>query len=336
MVCWDFILKDAGGAELGVLPATGRIVNRYLSLPGVAGCNLKLKYLDSDVQDLVDSVDPYRTRVLVKRAGKPVFLGEIQEPQETLSADSETFTIPIIGLLSLFDDRYTDDVKTYSGDQGSIAWGLIGDTQAKGSFGITQGATTTGILRNRSYEVKRVSDAIKELAACDNGFDFDFSPTGVFSTFCPAKGVYVRDYEFVWGKNIEHIERTWLKPFNVVRALGAGEGSNMLRTTVSDAQSIALYGMREIILNLKDVAEQATLEQRALDYLSQYRFPVPVLKLKIRPSADPGWGAYDVGDYVRAKVDHGRMQLDCNVRILGIETTISDEDKEEVTLVTNT
>lgn len=191
MSLYKFKLEDNASAVLGELPARNRSFATYLNAAGAASCETKLLYEDAGVQALIDAIVPFATYVRIERDGVAKFHGEIQQPVETLSADSKSFVIPILGHLDQFSDRYTLDSVTYSQiDQGDIAWALINDTQSRlGTFGITKGNTTTGVLRDRTYEAKRIDDAVKELAACEDGFDFEITPSKVFNVFYPQKGV---------------------------------------------------------------------------------------------------------------------------------------------------
>jgi hypothetical protein len=333
----DFILKDNAGAVIGILPARNRKYSKYLNNAGAASFETNLKYDDVDVQTLIDAIAPSATYVRVERDGKAMFQGEVQQPNKALSADNEAFTIPVMGHFAQLDDRFTPDLVTYTQiDQGDIAWDLINASQiAVGTFGITKGVTTTGILRDRSYEMKKISDAIRELAACEQGFDFEITPDKVFNVFYPQRGVRVNGPVFEYGKNIMAVNQAYLKPKNLIRAIGAGEGENMLKVSVGDANSISLYCTREEILSLKDVSLYDTLVEQATDYLKLWSLPPEVIRLDVKAGSDPELGGYEEGDYIRVKVDYGVMQIDTWLRIYGIEITVDDNDFESVSLITN-
>jgi len=337
MAHWDFELKDNADNVLGVLPARNRKYAKYLNNAGAASFETNLKYDDADVQTLISAIAPSATYVRIERDGKAMFQGEVQQPNEELSADSEVFTVPVLGHFAQLDDRFTPDLVTYTQiDQGTIAWNLINDSQTvSGTFGITQGVLTTGILRDRSYEMKRISDCIKELAACEQGFDFEITPDKVFNVFYPQRGVRINGPVFEYGKNIVKVSRAYLKPKNLIRAIGAGEGENMLKVSVGDASSISLYGTREEILSLKDVSIYNTLVEQATDYLNLWKLPPKVIRLDVKAGSDPELGGYEEGDYIRVKVDYGRMQIDTWLRIYGIEVSVDDNDFESVSLITN-
>jgi len=338
MAEYKYLLLNAAGDTLGELPAANRDFKVYLNLPGSASFDVGLKYEKLGTQQLVDSIDPWRTYLKVMRDTRAMFGGEIQFPKSVLNASTQKITCPAIGYQALFEDRLTADSITYTGiDQGAIAWALINDSQTKahGDFGITQGTITTGILRDRTYESKNIKEAIEELAACEDGFDFCIEADKVFQVFYPMRGTQLGNFVFEYGKNIIEVTEDLLKPINMAFVLGAGEGENMLRTTVSDAASISLYQNRETLLSLKDVSEQDTLVERGQDFINENALPKKLIGLKVNAENDPELGSYWLGDKICVKVDCGRMQIDGYRRIYGIEVNIDDDGKEDVTVIVN-
>lgn len=79
-------------------------------------------------------------------------------------------------------------------EQRAIAWALIAYTQGQpgGGLGITRGSTAgSGTLRtvDACAEERRViADMIEDIAAADDGFDFEVGPDKVWRTWIPQRG----------------------------------------------------------------------------------------------------------------------------------------------------
>jgi hypothetical protein len=98
----------------------------------------------------------------------------VVEIGQTWTANGES-QISVVGACyrRLLGARHVITTQTYVGvDQGNIIWNLIAHTQAQtnGNLGLTQGSTTTGVTRDRTYEPgTNILSAIQQLTEVING-----------------------------------------------------------------------------------------------------------------------------------------------------------------------
>lgn len=278
------------------------------------------------------NLDPARTLIAVERnldiIGHAILWG-VRKAGDFLELSGG-------GLWSALGRRVLAETRTYTAvDQLTIAEDLVLWTQGRGNpaYGTSAGDTlgdlsitvdtaTSGVTRDRTYygwELKPVAEAVEQLAAVSNGFDFwitvDWN-TGrtvldrTFHTAYPRRG---RKTEIVLelGANIEDygldVNAGLLS--NRVHAVGEGEGQDMLRTSTSDPGST--YPLLEETMALKDVKELATLEGHVQRRLETRRAPVTspsLLEVRLGPTLP--FGAWVPGDTVTLRIDDGWVSVD--------------------------
>jgi hypothetical protein len=131
---------------------------------GLAGTSEAAQYIDglvTDVWVLRQSSTWLRTRVL------PI-------AQEWGSDGEDRITVESVDYKRLLSERHLHAALDFTGvDQGDIIWGLIAHAQAQvnGGMGITKGAVTTGVLRDRTeYEIgDNIGGLIEDLTKVING-----------------------------------------------------------------------------------------------------------------------------------------------------------------------
>lgn len=122
----------------------------------------------------------------------------------------------------------------------------------------------------------------------------------------PRVGAKRRDLQFVEGANIIEavvVEADASEYANVVTAIGAGEGKNSLRVTVSVSDG---RRRRVRVLDAKHVTKRATLESYARAELAyaQQLLSVPAIRVDAtHPNAERG--TFDVGDTILVDVGEG-------------------------------
>jgi hypothetical protein len=224
---------------------------------------------------------------------------------------------------------------------GAIVTDLLARQNARGETRLRMGTVASSVNRDRTYDPgKVVSEAILELAKVDDGFYFRVDPVdGVAAKHAeivvlyPASGADKPGVKFEFGDdtigNLETFTRTRKRPLNVATATGQA-----LRSTRSDAASIAAYDLIEDEVAYSDVVVQQTLDENAQSLLrpainSVYSF-TPLSK---------GDGAgeinvprlfvdFDVGDIVRLSVEYGRI-ADFNLKARVLEATIAVADEAQ-------
>ncbi len=327
-----------------------------VSLPSPTSTANRL--LAAQINDLVDEG---RRRLVVDRDGVIVWTGPVW--MSPYRDSPPTREIRAATMWSYFRRRVRSTRKVFTAvDQVSMAQTLITDAQAEtgGNLGITVEASTSGVTKSQTYEafeVKQIAEAIEQLAAADNGFDFAidtaWSSTGAlvdtFRTHYPRRGrSYLQTgHVFEVGRNV--IDWTWpsdgARMANRVFAVGRGEGSAMLLASQSDATKIQAltsggpgYPLLDEVLSVTDVGEKSTLNALALSRLKAVAAPVTLPEITVRADIDPVFGSYIVGDSCRFIIPPDTSPrfpngLDTFLRIIGWDVNVGDDGDETVTLI---
>ena len=275
---------------------------------------------------------------------------------------SSTMTCTLGGqsLWSYFRHRFNNvTLGPYSGvDQLTIGQNLINSAQAQpgGSIGVAVGAETSGVPRDRTYngyEHKQIAEAVEQLSAVNNGFDFGIDvayvagvPTKTFRCSYPRRGRTITDsgHVFEVGRNI--VSYTYpedaTSQANRTYVVGAGDGADMLVGTQSRTDSLdAGWPLLEAQAAAKDVTVQATVDAQALALVNAKAWPVTIPKVTVSASTDPVLGAWIVGDDARfvfgtaGNDPRFPARTEQIYRIVGYECEPGDEGQELVTLTLN-
>lgn len=280
---------------------------------------------------------PGRTAIHVLRDGSPQWSGIIWTRR--ITKDGLTFGAE--GWHSGLRKRTINWDLDYDQDQLAIFRDLIDRTQSQsnGDFGIELGAETSGVDRVRTYrshERKFIGEALEQLAAVENGFDFEIVPylngrevRRKLALYYPRKGRRRNDLRFTHGSNIVILEEeTDGKALaNTIHAVGAGEGDTMLRTTVAAPESLTTFPLYEDVLTHKSVKEEPTLVANAQDLLAGTRYPVDVVSATVETTP----GTFSTGDEIRVSADDGPREIDQWFRVVGLGVDVSDEGDEKIT-----
>lgn len=182
-----------------------------------------------------------------------------------------------------------------------------------GDLGWTLDATTSGRTRDRSYwdyEAKPVAEAVEQLAAVIDGFDFAVESTLAASSIdtqlnlnYPRRGrtAATSGHVFEWGRNVVDNGLEWIEDAtttaNSIIGLGTGEGITKVRTRVTDTSAIAEgYPLLEDSISFGDVEIIDTLDDLARAELAQRSRPITLPKVTVLGTSDPPVGAYITGD----------------------------------------
>lgn len=344
---------DGSGTILGELPVSSMAYGEVLNGAGRWSATLPLDAdpprlvlpasgggpsteLSADL-DLLDRehLAPARTQVFFERDGVLLASGILW----TAKADVAGGTLDVAGEgpHSYFRRRHIRADTTFTAvDQLAIARTLLDDAQAVafGDIGIELDSATSGVLRDRSYlayERKNVAEAIDQLAAVEGGFDFAYRPAWVggvptvrFSTGFPATGRSTA-HVFELGTNCSLLsyDEDGSSTVNHVDAFGSGDGDDGVRTTVVNAPLQGPYRLLEDAVSFSDVREVSTLDAHARRRLSRGAGPIRHVELTTFPDTIPVLGAYEVGDIVTVRADHGWVRIDGPFRIVAIDVAVS-------------
>lgn len=212
----------------------------------------------------------------------------------------------------------------------------------------TPRSTYSGQIRDRTWAPQTTfADAITNLAACQNGFDFDVRPNGPsvandsVRVFYPRQGIARTDVALVYGVNVSGVSRTVSSAdyANYVRTIGnktstvadAPQLFGEVWNTDSNNVTVNPVGLWMMGDNASDVSLQATLNQQTQGRLADLGLLTPSYSLTLRPDAYY-LGAVNMGDTVQLVIRSGRLNVNTTVRVVGMTYTIGDDGNEDVAL----
>lgn len=332
-----FKLRNSSGTLLGELvSARSRWVNLALNQAGAAGFTL-------------DLTDPYASSIIAGnstlecwRGSDFIFSGRCTVDEVTLEGDNESIVVSAMGWFNLFEKRLYAKFTTKKFtaiDEGEIAWQLIAASQAEtgGNLGITKGTIQASANATISYLQKPIKDAILELAAGENGFNFEITPNKVFNVYAPTKGSVKPNAVFYYPITVFRISRSKdsAAVFNAILGLGKIVGANQKKKYLEDAASIALYGRNEKTATWSSINDLTNLSRHVQGELNRRKNIVPVFKVFANSENAPDYPTdFSLGDKVRLVIDAKSLTDSVLLRVLGINFTIDDRGLEETELVT--
>lgn len=203
------------------------------------------------------------------------------------------------------------------------------------------GGGLSGVTRDRTYwtyELKPIGEAIEQLSAVINGFDFSESYTWTagdpdvitprIDLWYPRKGG-AQDLVLEQGKNLILLRQTLDATKLATRAIatGSGIGDAMLMSEAVDlAQEYptGAYPLLQTVHSYPDVSIQETLDDHAARDLATYKYPVETLEVEILDITDSELGTFGEGDTFRVIANDGYVAVDGDYRIESMDVTISD------------
>lgn len=325
MADYRFLAVDLlSHTQLADLPLSGAQYGQVLNQAGECGGTLTLPSDFTHAKILVDATIPLRRAVYVERDGVLVWGGPIWARNMT---DPQTVTIKALEWWSLFARRLISTTKTYTNiDQLFIARQLVDYAQSKygGALGIDVDSTVSAVYRDRTYEssdFKPVGEAVSQLAAVDDGFDFaidvawDYStsPPSIqrtFRTYYPQRGRTGAATGLVWelGRNVSKIgwPEDGTNASNSVRILGATVNDQLMTSSsVVGLRTDILnqgYPLLEQSLSMTDINVQATLDAHAIAEVNARAVPVVLPPVTVNGNLDPQIGSYITGDECRLRI----------------------------------
>ena len=285
------------------------------------------------VAAMLTATTPGKVIVVVFRDGVPLLGGPIWSRRWQHS----TGRLEVTGahIWSYARRRFTADPVTHTAvDQATIANSLV--TAAFSEQAPVHAITTppTGVVRDRTYErAKDLAEAVEQLAAVGNGFDFSMQyslEAGVykpqFVTHYPRRGLLFDETPWVFelGHNLidYEIDEDATRQATRARVVGQGEGDSQLRAVASNAAALADgWPILEQVESRTDVQEQLTIDLIAATKAEVYGYPAEVWKATIKADVDPIIGSWQTGDVARFVITDARFPegFDGYMRIIGWE-----------------
>jgi hypothetical protein len=221
---------------------------------------------------------------------------------------------------------------------------LINTTQGLtgGNLGLTQGTIETTQNRDRQYFDESIGEKIIQLTEVINGFDFLITPSikintlGVFNVYA-KRGSTITDFRLEYGEGLKNNIQSWSRKrtlsdmFNSIVVEGQGLGDARLTSTQTDNVLINAVGLLEGRKQDKSVTEQATLDQKADEYIRVHKTEQPIYDITLN-NAYNDFGKYDVGDIVPIRIKYGYVDINTTMRIYGIDVRVSNAGEESIKL----
>lgn len=330
MAHWQFIVTrtpTAGGAAVAELTAARtRRLSWGLDEPAKVSWTIPGRHPQTAL------IEEMETDLVVARDGVALFRGRINTSDDTLSENVHTCTFAATDYRGVLDRRIIwpgSTIQFTQVDQAAIAQRLITDTQALGSLGINVGAATTGVKRDRTYEVgAEVGDLIGNLGRVAGGFDWDISPTLDLRIWYPARGDTAPNFVAEHGRNVWALRRTVSSTdfANALRYSGADTLTAVTRTIAPGPE-----GRWERQYGDPDIVNASTLNETADGALAAVSTIEPSYAVTLRQG---GWNPDLVwlGDVIRLVARSGRLDLNTTSRVVGVEIDLGESGEEEVRL----
>lgn len=341
MTAYRVLAADLFGTIREEIPFQSFKYSKVLNAPGAFNAALNLWHPKCTRSNL----DPGRTAIYVERDGTIVWGGILWTAQASDSGKSVDFGAE--GWWSYFKRRLIRTTQTFAAaDQLAIAQALMTYALAQpGSLtGITVGAETSGVLRDRvyySYDRMPVAQSVEQLAAVIAGFDFSIETawsagaiTKAFQLYYPKRGSRTN---LVFDLGTSVTDASWqidaTTQANVVDVLGSGNGDAMLISTAADASSLAAYPLLEETVANKSVLVQATLDAQAgAEVISTSRPIETIPTLVARATTELTIGSFIEGDEVTVRASGGFFNVNGFYRILSYEVSVDENGRESISV----
>lgn len=347
---YRYLLGDILTGEINAeLPFTSASFSHILNAPGAFSGTMSLQQPDKVCTIVQESLNLGRSTMYVERDGVIVWGGILWT--EAIDFDQLTYTVSGEGWHSYFRRQVLDEDLTYTAtEQASIAKGLIDWAQARagGDIGVeTATAIATGVTRDRTYlatDRKTIGEALEQLAAVDNGFDFrymtDRTPAGEIQVYLitsyPATGIET-DLVFELGVQLTQGQATTDASNLVTHVTAVGgiiDGTDApLLATSSDTTRLLIMPRYDEVISETDVIVSATLTDHADRRLARGAEAVCIPSISTDPAQEPVIGSWNTGDIVKVRLDVGLRSIDSDFRITEWAVTVgaAGDDVAQIT-----
>ena len=277
-------------------------------------------------------LEGYARAVYVERNGRIDWGGILLPPR--LALGSSVLDIEVFGWLGYWDmwGEIDVDYQPVTVDQFNIFRTLILNAQNETIHGTgfdlgidAIWTALSGVTRDRTddyrpWKTKNLGEALRQLAAVDNGFDYAMEYTKNVASnrvdrnirlYYPRKG---RDtgfrfrFDLTRGRKTNVIARGFgSSPQLAWRGAGWGDGADSLRisTPYIDTTLRNVYPPYGVSPGFSGVTIQTTLDQHTAAWFGQVNRPRRIPLLQIDPDRSPVWGDWEIGDTVLISIDDG-------------------------------
>ncbi|MBM7770623.1 hypothetical protein JOD54_000827 [Actinokineospora baliensis] len=330
------------GVIHGELPAEKFSYTTTLNAPGSASFTI-------DLSPTLRHVTPYTvvaggaTALYVERDDRVVWSGLLWNTRPDYAAG--TLELACEGWLSYYRSRHYHATTRFSGvDQAEIARSLLRHAANYGTGSnlgmIRFGDETHDVPRDRTYkqsERKPIGEAVEQLAAVSNGFDFSFTSEWDgrelwtwFRTHYPATG-RERDITLEQGRSCD-IPTATVGGTSVVThayAIGSGDGADQVAASAGTPSPI--FPRLEAVDTYGDVKEFPTLLAKAEQRVRLGRAPILLPTIDLHPGG-VGLDEFDLGDALTVIGGYGLVPIDGRFRITDVAVSVDENSAESISL----
>lgn len=331
-VRWDFTAHLPGQAEplFDLAGASG--VKATFRLREPSTLEWSMRGADPATNEIVE----LGTDVLAWRNGVRLARFRVAPSSDEITEDAHTVGYQAFDYRGVLNRRALYDQTVFtSEDQSDIAWALIAAAQAEtgGGMFLARGAgEVTGVNRDRTYEAgKSIGEALSQLAAVIDGFDFDTGPDGTFDVYYPQRGV-IRDFTAHLGATVSTLSRR-LDADNFANAIRFnGADSTTPQERVAADITTRREGRWDAQVGDPELTVQSTVNERADATLAERDDLRPTYTATLKPGAWNGPENLWLGDTCRLVARSGRLDINTTVRVEEITVTVGDDGGEDVQL----
>lgn len=217
--------------------------------------------------------------------------------------------------------------------QSTQAWGLLTSAAAHTEYSFAQGLVPATDPTRAAWTVRSDTDALSELQLLSerkDGFDYAFNADRELDLYYPNRGSAL-PFALVWEENV--FTGGWDEqagPGMIASELIGYDGAGNT-VTRSSAAVAALYGKRQHVLRLQNLSGSTELGDYMDAGLEVMSAPVMGYSVRVDPSKIP-WGTYWLGDTAQFVANTGYLDIDAEVRIVGITVARTKTGTERVAL----
>ena len=226
----------------------------------------------------------------------------------------------------------SEDFYKFSAEQRNIAWELIAYTQAQtgGGLGITRessaGSAVQRTLAICAEERQNIAEAIEDLAAADDGFDFEVGPDKVWRTWAPQRGTDLSDTVGLDGRTTitdlaYTIDATAVE--NDIAGIGEkGDCEPITFERAIDTDSRTLFGLMQGTISRSDIKQDddliaALTAQRLVLQRTPRKQPTVRMFQGLSGGPSPLTADFDLGDVISVSASWGYATFADRFRVMG-------------------